>query len=206
MNRLNNLPFGWFDLVLVAMLVVGFLRGRKRGMSQEFLDVIKWLVVVLVAGFYYEPVGRMLAQNRVFSLLFSCLVAYLGIMLVVLAVFTYVKRVIGGKLLGSDKFGGAEYPLGMVSGIIRFACMTLVMLALLNARNFDSHEVAAEIKFQNDNYGSQFFPTLRSVQSAVFEKSLTGPWIKRNLALLLIKPTAPEKKDLKDLRPKSDFP
>jgi hypothetical protein len=47
---------------------------------------------------------------------------------------------------------------------------------------------------------------LRSVQSAVFEKSLTGPWIKRNLALLLIKPTAPQKKDLKDLRPKSDFP
>jgi hypothetical protein len=80
------------------------------------------------------------------------------------------------------------------------------MLALLNARSFDSHEVAAEIKFQNDNYGSQFFPTLRSVQSAVFEKSLTGPWIKRNLALLLIKPTAPQKKDLKDLRPKSDFP
>ena len=46
--------------------------------------------------------------------------------------------------------------------------------------------------FQNDVYGSNFFPGLHSAQSVVFEQSLMGPWIKENLAFLLIKPTAPQ--------------
>jgi len=51
--------------------------------------------------------------------------------------------------------------------------------------------------FQNDVYGSNFFPTLHSVQSAVFERSLLGPWIKENLSFLLIKPTEPENRQFK---------
>jgi hypothetical protein len=34
------------------------------------------------------------------------------------------------------------------------------------------------------------------VQATVFDKSLTGPWIKQNLGFLLITPTAPEKREL----------
>jgi len=51
-------------------------------------------------------------------------------------------------------------------------------------------------KFQNDNYGSQFFPTLQTVQDQVFAKSLIGPQIKTYLAFLLIRPTLPEGKQL----------
>jgi hypothetical protein len=51
-------------------------------------------------------------------------------------------------------------------------------------------------KFQDDVYGSNFFPTLHTVQRVVFETSVTGPWIKQNLGWLLIKPTEPENKAL----------
>ena len=45
-------------------------------------------------------------------------------------------------------------------------------------------------------YGSNFFPTLHTLQAYVFEKSLAGPWIKENLSSVLISPTAPEAKEI----------
>jgi len=46
-------------------------------------------------------------------------------------------------------------------------------------------------KFQDENYGSQFFPTLQSVQSDVMEQSFVGSQARKYLSFLLIKPTAP---------------
>ncbi len=201
--NLDNLPVNWFDLTVVILLLVGILRGRKRGMSQEVLDVLKWLTVVIAAGFLYQPLAELLPQGMVFGKLSSYVFSYVIIALIVLTFFLFIKRAIGGKLLGSDKFGSAEYPLGMVSGMIRFACMTIVALSLLNARSYSTAEVQAELKYQNDNYGSQFFPTLQTVQAQVLSKSMSGSWVRRNLALLLITPTKPEKKDL---RPGMDLP
>ena len=110
--------------------------------------------------------------------------------------FVGIKRVLRGKLVGSDIFGRTEYYLGMGSGLVRFSCMLLAALALLNARYFSPTEVRAMEKFQDDVYGSNFFPTLHSLQATVFNRSLTGPWIKDNLGFLLIKPAEPENKDL----------
>ena len=113
----------------------------------------------------------------------------------ILLVFALIKRAFGGKLLGSDVFGRAEYYLGMGSGLVRFGCMLLVALALLNARYFSPTEVRAMEKYNDDVYGSDYFPSLHSVQEAVFEKSVTGPLIRQHLGFLLIKPTEPEKKE-----------
>jgi uncharacterized membrane protein required for colicin V production len=201
--NMDNLPVNWFDLAVVGLLLVGILRGRKRGMSQEFLDVFKWLALVIACGFLYQPVGDMMPHSAVFGRLGAYVTAYVSIAIIVLSVFAILKRAMGGKLIGSDKFGNAEYPLGMASGMIRFACMIIAALALLNARSYTSDEVNAEMKFQNDNYGSQFFPTLQTIQAQVFKKSMSGSAIKEYLALILIKPTAPEKKDV---RPEAALP
>jgi uncharacterized membrane protein required for colicin V production len=194
---MDGLPFNAFDVFLVAVLIAGIYQGRKRGMSQELLNVIKWLAILLVCAIAYEPIGSLFGQNvSLFSKLSCYLIAYVGAALVIMLLFVAVKRGLGGKLTGSDLFGGAEYYLGMGSGLIRFACVLLVGLALLNARHYTEQEVKAEEAFQNDVYGSHYFPTLHSVQSVVFEKSASGPWIRDYLSFLLIKPTDPENKDL----------
>jgi uncharacterized membrane protein required for colicin V production len=196
--NLDALPINLFDFVVVGVLVVGVMRGRKHGMSEELLGVLKWVAVLAICALGYEPLGRLFAQSsKVFSTLTCYLLAYIGIGLVILTVFALVKRGLGGKLLGSDIFGQAEYPLGMGSGLLRFTCMLLAALALLNARYFSPTEVRAMEKFQDDVYGSNFFPTLHTLQSTVFERSLTGPWIKDHLSFLLIKPTEPENKEIK---------
>jgi uncharacterized membrane protein required for colicin V production len=193
---LNEMPFNVFDVALLGILIVGVLRGRKHGMSEELMNLIKWMAVVIVCGFFYEPLGAWMAQSTPFSLLFSYMFVYGVGALLILSVFALVKGQIGGKLIGSDIFGRSEYYLGMGSGFVRFGCMTLAFLALLNATYISPAKAQAMERFQNDMYGSNYFPTLHTAQEVVFEKSLTGGWIKDHLGFLLIKPTPPEDKSL----------
>src|SRR5215471_13118198 len=155
-----KLPFNWFDFVLLAVLILGLRSGRKRGMSEEFMTFAMWLAILIGCGFLYKPAGAWLSQSSVFSLLFSYVVAYIAIAIVISAIFLYLKKALGGKLVGSDTFGSSEFYLGMAAGTVRFACVLLCILSLLHARAYTQQEVQAEIKYQNDVYGSTFFPTL----------------------------------------------
>src|SRR6202521_2565131 len=163
---LDTLPINLFDFLLFAFLVVGVLRGRKLGMSGELLSLFKWLAILTGCALVYEPIGQMVAQSTgIFSMLASYLTVYIVAAFVIFALFALIHRGLGGKLVGSDLFGSAEYYLGMGSGLVRFACIAMAFLALLNARYFNASEVRAEEKFQKDVYGSIFFPTLHSIQA-----------------------------------------
>jgi hypothetical protein len=122
------------------------------------------------------------------------MMVYIASAMLILSLFAFCKARLGGKLVGSDIFGRSEYYLGMGSGVVRLSCMLLAFLALLNARYFSPTEVRAMEQFQNDMYGSNYFPTWHTAQEVVFERSLSGPWIKTHLGFLLIKPTQPEDK------------
>lgn len=195
---MDKMPFNAFDFILVGVLVFGIYRGRKHGMSEELLLVLKWITILVACALLYQPIGEFFSTTtNVFDMLSCYLMAYAAIAMVVLALFAGMKKLLGGKLLGSDIFGPAEYYLGMAAGLVRFSAISLVALALLNARYYSPEQVKAEENFQNDVYGSNFFPTLYTVQAFALEKSLTGSWIKGNLAFLLIKPTAPQDKTIK---------
>jgi len=194
---LDALPFNAFDLLLVVILGAGIYVGRKEGMSGGLIPLFRWLCIVFICAAAYEPLGSFFSTStNLFSKLSCYLLAYVGSALIIVATFIGIKRSLGGKLLGSDVFGSTEYYLGMGSGLIRFACITIALLALLNARLYSQKEIKAREAYVNDVYGKDYFPGLQILQSVVFEKSLTGPWIKENLSFLLIKPTAPEDKSL----------
>jgi uncharacterized membrane protein required for colicin V production len=190
MNFIYSARVSLFDLVVVGMLIAGLFVGRRRGMSQELIDLIKWLTIVFVAAFLYKPLGAGFGRSTTaLGPLSSYLIAYLTVVLGITIIFGFIKREMGGKLLGSDVFGQAEYYLGMGSGIIRFACMLVAALALLNARQFSQTEIRARDKYVKDVYGGEITPTLQSVQNQVFEKSFAGSWVTQNLDFLLISRT-----------------
>jgi uncharacterized membrane protein required for colicin V production len=194
MNSIG-LPINVFDCIFLGTLTAGLLRGRKVGMSEELLSLLKWLSVVVIGAIAYQPLGQLFAAyNRVFSLLSCYIMAYITATLLILGTFALIKRSFGGKLLGSDVFGRAEYYLGMGSGLVRFCCILIACLAILNARSYSTAEVRAMENFQNREFGSNYFPTYYSVQATVFENSLCGPWIRDYLGFLLIKRTQPENK------------
>jgi hypothetical protein len=192
-TALDKLPINLFDLVVVIVLSAGIVRGRKHGMSEELIKLLEWLAILFGCAAIYEWGGQMFGEfTGLFGRLTRYIMVYLVGALLIVLLFAFIKRAFGGKLLGSDAFGRAEYYLGMCSGLVRFGCMLLVGLALLNSRYFGEAEVRAMQKYTDDVYGSDYFPGLHSVQVSVFEKSLTGPWIRQYLGFLLIKPTEPE--------------
>ena len=194
---LDKLPINGFDLVLIVVLGLGITRGRKLGMSGELVSLLRWLAILFGCAFAYEPVGSTFASTTgIFSKLSAYVIAYIVCALIIVGLSALFKRAMEGRLVGSDFFGRSEYYLGMVSGLIRFSCILLAFLAILNARYYTPQEVRAMEKYQNEWYGSNFFPTWQTIQSSVFEKSLTGPFIKNNLSFLLIRPTPPENKEL----------
>lgn len=190
-----SLPFNFFDLMLPLVLVAGLVRGRKHGFSLELLSLLKWLTLLVVSALVYGPLGSLVAQSGRFDLLSAYLLAYLGTALTIFVVFALIQNRVGPKLIGSDVFGRGEYYLGMGSGMVRFACMLLVGLALLNARAFNPAELKAMDKFQQDNYGSDLFPGLHNLQVAIFDNSLTGSFIKQDLGFLLIASTEPDQRE-----------
>lgn len=193
---LDQLPFNWFDLVLVVVLLMGLFHGRKRGMSEELLVFLQWLAIVVVSAAGYQALGDRIAAVTPLSHLTCYVLAYVVLALGVVVAFLLFKRLFHGKLVGSDAFGRAEYYLGMAAGMTRFGCALLAGLALLNARAYSPEEIRAYQAYQNEVYGSEYFPGLQTLQANVFERSLTGPLIRSHLGFLLIKPTAPERREL----------
>lgn len=178
-----------FDLVAALFLLAGLMHGRKRGMSEEVLDLVKWVLAVFIGAKFYAPASTFIANVTHIQRLFSNIAAYSLIILVVVIVVGIIKSATGEKLLGKDIFGSLEYYLGMVSGLIRGACILVVCLNFLSSRSISDAELAVQIKQDKEVYGDTFFPRWGKVQRMVFNESKAGVWITRKLGFLLIEPT-----------------
>jgi uncharacterized membrane protein required for colicin V production len=192
---LNNLPINWFDVVLVAVSCFGLWRGRRNGMSREVVPLFQWLSLVLVAGMGYSLLAPTYTNTVGTGKLASAMLGYCSLALAVLLVFYFLKGIFVPRLTGSNFFGGGEYYLGMVSGMIRFVCMLVAALALLNAPFYTTAEIQAHNAyvqrwFGGGVYSGNYFPDVNTIQEQVFKKSLTGPHLKKYLGTLLID-TAP---------------
>lgn len=196
MISMDGLPIGWFDLIALALVVTGALRGRKHGLSQELIPMLRWISVVVIAGLAYKPIGLFIADKTLLSQLASHISAYLGCVLFVLVSFAIIKKMAGGKPISSEKFGKSEYYLGVVAGMVTVCCILIVALSFLNARKFTSREIQARRDYEKDVYGSSFFPTLDSVQAFVFKKSFVGSSLQQYAPAILIEPTKAEKKTI----------
>src|SRR5271154_2374561 len=106
---LDNLPFGWFDVALVAVLGFGLFRGRKNGMTKEILLMLQWVCTVIVCGLGYEMVGQILVNTVGLDKTPSYLLGYFSLMFVIYLLFILVKKAFMPRLTGSNFFGSAEY-------------------------------------------------------------------------------------------------
>ncbi|MCI0748429.1 MAG: CvpA family protein [Verrucomicrobia subdivision 3 bacterium] len=194
--KLGDFTVSWVDFAVLLIVLAGIFRGRKRGMSEELLDTIKWVGILVVAAVFHRPLGEWLANSTMFSLLACYIFVYTMIIVIFKVIFAFVRRQIGDKLVSSDFFGSAEYYLGMVAGGFRYTCAIIVALAFINARYYSPEELTASRNFQETNFGDIRFPTFAGFQSQVFGRSVTGKLATDFLWPVLIPSTPPEQKDL----------
>ncbi len=196
---MDKLPVNWFDGLLLVLLIFGVFRGRKNGMSREFLPLLKWVTLVLVCGFFYPMAAELIANTAGLGKAASYVCGYLLLAFVIFIIFTIFKRLLASRTGENNFFGGGEYYLGMLAGVVRFECMVLAVLALLNApyyteADIKAHEAYTKRWFGGGLYTGNYFPDLQTVQESVFKKSFTGPYIKDYLGSVLVETTPPDGK------------
>jgi uncharacterized membrane protein required for colicin V production len=190
---LNDMPFGWFDIVLVAVLLFGAFRGRKHGMTMEILPTFRLLAIVLAASFGYEFAGDIFHNFFGLSRVECNCLGYVTVALAVWILFIPLYSFLTPRLTGSNLFGGAEYYLGIFAGVARYACIIFFALALMNAPRYSAGEIQEQKDFAFKTFGGgqkgfdgDFFPTFQQVQAGVFKNSLAGPFITDHLDVMLI--------------------
>ena len=192
----------WFDMALLGTILFGSWRGRRHGMTKELLPTLQWLAILFGAAFGHPLLADLLEQQGYIKALFgnqvkehtaALLSAYVVILAVVFICFTLLKRKLNSKLEGSNMFGGWEYYLGTTAGILRYLSMLLVALALLNGPVYTAADIAATKAYNNRWYGGglkdysgDFIPSLADIQDSIFKQSISGPFIKDKLSILLI--------------------
>ncbi len=183
-------PFGYVDGLLVVWLVVGFLRGRKHGMTQELLPVLQWVGIVLLGGFFNQPLAAYIRQSTDGAIHnpWACVMAYGLIAFGTALVFALLKHWLGEKLTGSDIFGRFEYYLGILAGVTRFACMALVLLAMMHSRVVTRAEldaINAQMKKNLDDIHPPRY-VYGCLEQAIFTQSFTGRTVQTDLPDVLI--------------------
>ena len=189
------LQISWVDLVLASVLIIGMARGRKRGISEELLDMLKWVFIVLVGAFAYAPLGNFMADMTPFSPYFCYVCVYALVVVVGLILFSSIKTAVGEKIVASDAFGDGEYYLGIFAGMFRYALIILVVLNFIHARQYQPHEANSSVQSQMKNFGMVFF-TMPQFQEEVFKNSFLGRQVNDYLSFFMIEPTTADGKAL----------
>ena len=191
----GGISYNYVDGIIIVWLIVGIILGRKHGMTQELLPTLKWLAIVVLAGLFYLPLSVVIFKNTAgaFSHLWADITAYFVIAFAINLVFIWIKEAIGEKLTGSDYFGRNEYYLGMLAGLIRYACIVVVLCAIMHSRVYTVAELADIEKAQKKSFEDIRFPTYPSVQYAILTESYTGRLIVDHLHPLLIASSGPTK-------------
>jgi len=179
---------GWFDFVALIMVMAGIFVGRRRGMSNELLDLALWLSIVAGGALLCPGLGRWLVGSLNLPPTPSYILAYLILASGFFLVFFLLRRGVGEKLVSSDVFGGLEYYMGMTAGAIRFMCMLLAVMAILNAPQTSKDELDRKLRVQREDLGSVYFPPFAQIQQTIFFGSFTGRAVKDYLSLALIQP------------------
>jgi hypothetical protein len=155
------------------------------------VPLLQWIALVIVCGMGYPTLAQILIQHLAWGRTVADITGYLAFAVVIYIFFGFLKRLFTERLVKNDTFKGGEYYLGMPAGMVRFACMLLAALALVNAPVYTSQDIANQTAASKANFGGgmmsgSFFPSFNDVQNAIFVQSFTGQYIKSNLGMLLI--------------------
>jgi len=183
----TGISFQWFDLVAVTLIFVGVFHGRKNGMSQELFNTLKWLIMMALAPLLYQPLGKLLLKVAPLKAMYVYVGSFVLIAAIVKLALGSVRKKIKDKMSGSDVFGSAEYPLGMLAGTFQYSCLVVMIVACLNAKYVDEKALQAQDSAQREAMGEKFIATPGNLHKDAMT-SIAGQFIKKYFKNQLVKP------------------
>ena len=174
-----RIPLNWFDAACLFAVGFGCYDGRRNGVSGEHLPLLKWILIGLAGGVMGDLFGSVLQMALSLSHYWSRMIG-VGIWIgAVWGSFAFLKSKGINQLKDSDWFGKIEFPLGFVAGAFRLLCIVLTVMSLLNGRIYTAAQIEAQRAAQVRELGSAVFPTMGMINDAAFNRSFTGPYLRR---------------------------
>jgi len=186
----------WFDLVLLAWLVFGAVRGLMRGMSLELLGLLEALAAVAICGYLHKPLGLWFTDFAGVTREFAYVFVYLCLLALIVSGFGWVKNSTGGKIVSSDLFGRAERLLGMFAGMLRYAAVALIFLAVMNVQSYTKADVDAAESGKPPGK----LPSLVKLHFQITRESYLADAARKHLGIILIEPQTPPPKTVIKVR------
>ena len=188
------ITLAWFDIVAVTLIVVGIFHGRKKGMSQELFNTLKWLPMLTISVLVYLPIGKLILRFAPIPPIYGYTGAYVLVNVALATIFTKIRKKVADKMSGSDVFGRAEFPLGMVAGAFQYSCMIVMFMAILNATPVDEDALLRQAATQKKALGENFFPSLGYIHKDVLYVSIAGQTVRDFLGNQLMRHVEPPSK------------
>lgn len=123
-------PFNTIDIIILALLAIGTLRGVLRGLSGELASIIS-LVVAAVAGWhFYRPLGEYLADTTRMNAMQADTVSFVviigGALILLWALSVILKSIMEFTFKGQiERIGG-----GMM-GLARYALLIAALILVI---------------------------------------------------------------------------
>jgi len=204
-DRLAAVTLNLIDIILVIVILLSVLNGFRRGFIHGVLDLAGWVLSLLAALRYYQPVAAWIAPRfNLWSEVWDQPIAFVVVALVVLV----VVQVIGNVLLShlpqdlqerrvNQLFGIIP---GFINGLIIVAIISALLLALPVSEGVSERARDSALVNRLAVYAEQLEGQLRPV---------FGDAIARTLNLLTIRPDSNERVTLpfkvENPRPRPDL-
>lgn len=129
---MNDLPIGFFDLAVIAILVISAAMSFARGFMREAISILAFVGAIAAAIIGFDHV-RPIVQNFLPAGVVADLVSLAVVFVVVYVLIAVVAGRIGAFLRSSDEIGFIDRMLGVVFGIVRGLAVLAIFVIFVNA-------------------------------------------------------------------------
>ena len=120
---------GWFDLTIIAIILVSMLFGLVRGFVKESISLASWILSGFIAIRYFSPLSEILLPYFESPTLRSG-IAFAALFVITLIIGAIVNFM-ASQMVSKTGLSGTDKTLGMIFGMARgaFIIALLVLLA-----------------------------------------------------------------------------
>ena len=179
------------DILLVILVVLGIAHGWQRGFLRAAFDLIRWVVSLLAALRFYQPLGRALARISPWSEVWDQPVAFILISLLTSIAIYAIGYALLKRIPEDVHERQVNKIFGMLPGAISGAISAAIVAALLLAMPLNERLSEQVRNSPLANRLAGYTADLEARLRPVFEDAIS-----QTLNLLTIKPDSDEQYEL----------
>ncbi len=130
---IGSLTFGILDIISLVIVLIGAVSGCITGFARQVANLAGFVISIPVALVFTRPVASVLSANTSIPILWSSLIAFVAICLlvfIIVAIFgSMLKRVL-------EMVPALDHILGFVWGLLATSISLSIIIAILNYQSF----------------------------------------------------------------------